>query len=254
MSDYPDPDQQDRDDVQVVVAHSARATLRVGNVFLKVDPDQAGIDVEVDAMALVPVPTPQILWRQPPVLALAAVPGTALGQLGEPSVAGPAAWVAAGSAVRVLHDTPLPPWSGPSPDALASRLDRECEWLLANDVVPADVVARNRAMAEAALARWTPVFAHGDLQVCHVFVDGDQVTGIIDWAGAGPGDAVYDLAVLTMGHPEHVRDVLAGYGGDVDPDTIRGWWSFRCLTAVRWLVEHGYGPAEEMPEVALLLT
>ncbi|MER7845072.1 aminoglycoside phosphotransferase family protein, partial [Kitasatospora sp. NPDC096077] len=40
------------DEVEVVVAHSERATLRVGDVFLKVDPDQARIDVEVEAMAL----------------------------------------------------------------------------------------------------------------------------------------------------------------------------------------------------------
>ncbi|MGW0654186.1 aminoglycoside phosphotransferase family protein, partial [Streptomyces umbrinus] len=62
------------DEVKVVVAHSERATLRVGDVFLKVDADQARIDVEVEAMALAPVPTPEVLWRRPPVLAIAAVP------------------------------------------------------------------------------------------------------------------------------------------------------------------------------------
>jgi hypothetical protein len=41
-------------------------------------------------------------------------------------------------------------------------LDSECEWLVANDVVSADVVSRNRQVAEAALRRWTPVFIHGD--------------------------------------------------------------------------------------------
>ncbi|KIF67374.1 aminoglycoside phosphotransferase, partial [Streptomyces sp. AcH 505] len=70
------------DEVEVVVAHSERATLRVGDVFLKVDADQTRLDVEVAAMALAPVPTPEILWRKPPVLAIAAVPGTALGRLG----------------------------------------------------------------------------------------------------------------------------------------------------------------------------
>ncbi len=73
------------DEVTVVVAHSERATLRVGDVFLKVDSDQARIDVEVEAMRLAPVPTPEVLWRRPPVLAIAAVPGRALGRLGEPS-------------------------------------------------------------------------------------------------------------------------------------------------------------------------
>jgi aminoglycoside phosphotransferase (APT) family kinase protein len=28
------------------------------------------------------------------------------------------------------------------------------------------------------------VFTHGDLQITHVFVDGDEITGVIDWSGA----------------------------------------------------------------------
>jgi len=49
-------------------------------------------------MAMAPVPTPEILWRKPPALALAAVAGTALGHPGKPSTASPAAWAAAGAA------------------------------------------------------------------------------------------------------------------------------------------------------------
>src|SRR6478672_2617270 len=150
----------DMDEIQVVVAHRERATLRVGYVFLKIDADQARTDREVEAMALAPVPTPEILWRNPPVLALAAVRGTALGHLGEPSPASSAAWAAAGAAVRALHDAPLPPWPGRSLDELGSHLAGECEWLVANDVLPADVVTHNRRLAEAALRPWTPVFVH----------------------------------------------------------------------------------------------
>src|SRR6478672_9192653 len=106
--------------IQVVVAHSERATVRVGDVFLKIDADQARTDAEVQAMALAPVPTPEILWRRPPVLALAAVPGRALGRLQEPSTASPAAWAAAGAAIRTLHDAPLPPRPGTSVDDLAT--------------------------------------------------------------------------------------------------------------------------------------
>src|SRR6478672_10433387 len=134
----------DVEEVEVVVAHQERATLRVGDVFLKIDADQTRTDVEVAAMAIAPIPTPQVLWRKPPVLALAAVAGTALGLLGEPSTASPAAWAAAGAAARTLHDAPLPPWPGRSLDELASHLDGECEWLVANDVLPTDVVTRNR--------------------------------------------------------------------------------------------------------------
>ena len=186
------------------------------------------------------------------MLALAALPGTALGRLGEPSTTSPAAWEAAGAAARTLHDAPLPPWPGRSLDEIATELDTECTWLLGNDVLPTDLVTRNRRIAQVALRPWTPAFTHGDLQVAHVFVDGDEITGVIDWSEAGQGDALHDLAILTLGHQEHLGDVVAGYGTDVDGDLIRAWWSLRCLSNIRWLVEHGYGPPEEYPEVAVL--
>ncbi|HEY6013115.1 MAG TPA: hypothetical protein VIU37_03890, partial [Candidatus Limnocylindrales bacterium] len=100
------------EEVEVVVAHRERTTLRVGDVFLKIDADLTRTDVEVEAMAMAPVPTPKVLWRKPPALALAAVRGKALGRLAEPSAASPAAWAAAGAAIRKLHDAPLPPWRG----------------------------------------------------------------------------------------------------------------------------------------------
>ena len=230
------------EEVEVVVAHDERATLRVGDVFLKIDTDQTRTDVEVEAMAMAPIPTPEVLWRKPPVLALAALPGAALGRLGEPSTASSAAWAAAGAAARMLHDAPLPPWPGRSLDELASDLDGECEWLVSNGVLPADLVTRNRRVAEAALRPWTPVFTHGDLQITHVFVDGDEITGVIDWSEASQGDALWDLATLTLGHEERLGDVVAGYGADVDLDVIRAWWSLRSLLAIRWLVEHGFDP------------
>src|ERR1700722_6130405 len=239
-------------EVEVVVAHHDCATLRVGDAFLKIDADQTRTDVEVEAMALAPVPTPEVLWRRPPVLALAALPGTALSRLGEPSTASPAAWAAAGAAVRMLHDAPLPPWPGWSLDEFASELDGECGWLVTNGVLPAGLVTRNRRIAAAALRPWTPVFTHGDLQVAHVFVDGDQITGVIDWSEACQGDALFDLAILTLGHQEHLGDVVAGYGTDVDRDVIRAWWSLRCLVAVRWLIEHGFDPSSPGCEVDVL--
>ena len=233
----------DVEEMEVVVAHNERATLRVGDVFLKIDTDQTRLDVEVEAMAMAPIPTPEVLWRKPPVLALAALPGTALGRLGEPSAASAAAWAAAGSAARKLHEAPLPPWPGERLDEVASRLDSECEWLVTNGVLPTEIVTRNRRIAEAALRPWTPVFVHGDLQITHVFVDGDEITGVVDWSEAGHGDALYDLAVLTLGHEEHLADVVAGYGTHVDLNVIRAWWSLRSLLAARWLIEHGFDPS-----------
>jgi aminoglycoside phosphotransferase (APT) family kinase protein len=243
------------DEVTVVVAHSERATLRVGDVFVKVDADQARIDAEVEAMSLAPVPTPTVLWRKPSVLALAALPGTTLGRLGGPSAGSSAAWAAAGAAIRTLHDAPLPPRpgrAGRSISALAAELDAECEVLVTRGLLPADLVTRNRRVAEAALRPWPAAFTHGDLQIAHVFVDGEEVTGIIDWSEAGQGDALYDLATFTLGHEEHLDDVLAGYGTDVDRDVIRAWSSLRSLLAVRWLSEHGFDPFAPGCEVDVL--
>jgi hypothetical protein len=47
---------------------------------------------------------------------------------------------------------------------------------------------------------------------------------------------------LTLGHEEHLGDVVAGYGTDVDLDLTRAWWSLRSLLAFRWLVQHGFVP------------
>ena len=240
-------------EVEVIAAHRARATLRVGDVFLKVDPDRTGIDAEVAAMTLVTVPTPEILWRNHPVLAIGLVQGTALGKYGYRSPVGPASWTAAGAAVRVLHETPLPSWGGQSIDELVERLDEACAWIRTNEAVPPAVLEHNRWLAQLVLRPYTPVFAHGDLQPDHIFVIEDEVTGVIDWSSAGPGDALHDLAVLTLGHPEHLDDVVVGYGQAADPAMIRGWWSYRSLTAIPWLVEHGFGPVQTYPEAAVLL-
>lgn len=137
-------------------------------------------------------------------------------------------------------------------DELRTELDEECEALVTNGVLPADLVTRNRQVAEAALRPWTPAFTHGDLQIAHVFVEDDEVTGIIDWSEAGQGDALYDLATFTLGHEEHLDDVIAGYGTDVDLAVIHAWWALRSLLVVRWLIEHGFDPFTAGCEVDVL--
>ncbi|MEV1295423.1 aminoglycoside phosphotransferase family protein [Pseudonocardia sp. NPDC049635] len=241
-----------RDRVDVVAAHHERVTVRAGDVFLKIDIDQERSNTEVAALNAAPIPTPNILWRAPPVLALAALPGRPLARLGEPSTASQQAWASAGSVVRVLHDAPLPTWSCRDHHDISSELDVTCEWIIANEVLPADLVRRNRRIAEAALRPWAPAFTHGDLQAEHVFVDGDDVTGVIDWSEASAGDAMYDLATMTIGHQDHLEAVVTGYGLDVDREVIRAWWSLRSLRGVRWLVEHGLDPFRSGCEVDVL--
>ncbi|WP_017536573.1 phosphotransferase family protein [Nocardiopsis alba] len=243
------------DEVEVVVAHSERATLRVGDVFLKVDADRARMDAEVEVMSLAPVPTPEILWREPPALAIAALPGATLGRLGGPTTGSPAAWAAAGATIRELHEAPLPSRQGRAGQdivALKAELDHECELLVSNGLLPADLVNRNREVAEAAFRPWNPAFTHGDLQIAHIFLEDDEVTGVIDWSEAGRGDALYDLATFTLGHEDRLDDLLAGYGTGVDRDVIRAWWSVRSLLVTRWLAEHGFDPFAPGCEVDVL--
>lgn len=126
---------------------------------------------------------------------------------------------------------------------------------MSNDVLPAALVTRNRQVAEAALRPWTPTFTHGDLQIAHIFVDdANEVTGIIDWSEAGPGDPLYDLATFTLGHEKHLPDVITGYGTDLDLDldVIRAWWSLRSLLVIRWLTDHGFDPFAPGCEVDVL--
>lgn len=235
----------------MVLANNDRVTVRVGDSFLKIDADRARTDREVDAINLAPVPTPQILWRTPPVLALAAVPGQTLGRLGTPSHASRSAWMAAGATVRTLHDAPLPPWPDTDAESLPERLNTACEWLGAHNAVEVEVIDRNRRLAERVFREWDPVFIHGDLHLEHLFVDGDDVTGIIDWSEARHGDALYDVASLTLANADRLDDFCAGYG-DVDRDVVSAWWSMRCLCGVPWLIDNGYGEPDDLPEVAVL--
>ena len=111
---------------------------------------------------------------------------------------------------------------------------------------------RNQRQAEQVLRPWTPAFIHGDLHIEHVFVDGDEVSGIVDWSEARQGDALFDLASLSLANEAHLDDLLAGYGCAVGVAMIRAWWSWRCLVVVRWLAENGYGDPQTFPEVAVL--
>ena len=101
----------------------------------------------------------------------------------------------------MLHDAPLPPWPGQSLDELASRLAGECEWLLANNVLPADLVTRNRRLAETALRPWTPVAGYGtdvDLDLIHAGWSLRCLTNVRWLAehGYGSPDEFPEVAVL----------------------------------------------------------
>ncbi len=65
---------------------------------------------------------------------------------------------------------------------------------------PADAALTARALAEierlAAAAESAHGLVHGDLGGANLIVDGDEVTGVIDWDRALVGDPAYDAANL----------------------------------------------------------
>jgi hypothetical protein len=145
-------------EVEVVVAHSERATLRVGDVFLQIDADQARADAEVEAMALAPIRPPEILWRKPPVLAIAALPGQH-----HASASRRAGGV--GHVPQCGCDAPAPPWRS---GRRLMRLNGECGG--SSPAAFPDLVTRNRR-PETASGRGR---RSARSLVDHVFVDGDD--------------------------------------------------------------------------------
>ena len=238
--------------VEVVLSHEERTVVRVGDVFIKVDTNPDRVQREMASLHLVSaVPVPEVLWSQPGtphVLAVAALRGTPLAVLGSPCSHSKAAWVAAGRAARDLHEQAVPEsLSAPSRYRLEDVAELE-ERLLAHTAVDRSIVTEHARRARAASERATnAALVHGDFQAAHVFIDdGDAVSGIIDWGDAGTGDPHYDLAVLTVGHHEFLDDVLSGYGGEVDRDRIEGYWSWRRLGSIRWMIEHGFDPSGDI--------
>jgi aminoglycoside phosphotransferase (APT) family kinase protein len=226
--------------VEVVRSHHERVTVRVDDMYVKINSEGWRTRREVAALAHVDVPVPRVLWEQPNVVALRALGGVPLGVAGEESTAPSEAWRAAGAMARRIHCHPLPPWRGWTWEEYRDHLDARTRWLIDARVTEESDVLAMRAKAEVILRPFPAAFIHADLQAAHVFVDGDEVVGVIDWEDAGAGDPHFDVAVLTMGHREQLAEVLAGYAAPLDLRLIKGWWAYRRITALCWWIEHGF--------------
>lgn len=231
--------------IEVVVAHHDRVVVRQGDTFLKIADDPAKAVAERRAMSLVGgVPVPRVLWHETGVLALERVRGRPLDDS-----ASSAAWAASGATVRQIHEADAP--DGMPTVFIAQKslrwLEDDQRFLYERALVEPALFEAHLAIAELHLAGRAarPVLLHGDLQAAHVFVDGDTVVAVIDWADACLGDPMFDIAVLTGKHFHRLDDVLVGYG-DADIDAVRGWWSLRRLGELRWMVEHGYDIDDEL--------
>src|SRR5437763_3262922 len=237
--------------VEVLISHTERAVVRVGDVFVKVDTDVERFERERVALQSARIPRPELLWYrdgETQVLALAAIQGAPLALLGQASPHPPAAWEAAGSTARLLHGQTVPAGLAKPSRYLLEDLDELEAWLLSKEIASRRIVAEHTHRARAARGAATAeTFIHGDFQPAHIFMTADnEVAGVVDWGDAGVGDAHYDLAVLTVGNSENLGAVIKGYGGDVDRDRIAGYWSWRRLGSIRWMIEHGFDPSDDL--------
>lgn len=80
-----------------------------------------------------------------------------------------------------------------------------------------------RALLDEAFALPPPepgAVCHGDLHFRHVLVEGDRVTGIIDWIDLCRGDPALDLQLVWSALPPEARSAFFGEYGDVDAATM----------------------------------
>ena len=145
---------------------------------------------------------------------------------GAPITAGHSAFREVGSRLRRLHRTPLPRFGTLAEVAWNDRDEfvlRDVSWLaflhricedtrrIGVDAARAAEVAIG-ARVDAFDAVGIGVLCHGDLKTAHILVDGDRLSGIIDWGDAVVADPLWDIA--RFGHradPESLALLLAGY-------------------------------------------
>ena len=240
-------------EVEVVAsAHSVEGarSLRVGDVFLKIDADQTRTDVEVAATALAPIPDPgrscggqpRPPRAQPPSRDWHRPPRGAVNRFGSGVVPRPVRLHGIPACLAAATGGPVgasASWHG------ASRASSH--WLVANNVSSTpEVVTRNRpGRRGAALGRGRRCSIHGDpLQIeAHVFVDDDVVSRRHRLVRGFLGRR----AVRPCHSRSHTRSALAtsspATASTSTSTRSAAWWSWRSLVVVRWLVEHGFEPA-----------
>ncbi len=95
--------------------------------------------------------------------------------------------------------------------AIRDRMQREVLPLVSRDLQRPGTDLLERMAARVA----DPRLIHGDLGPAHIRVDGDDVTGIIDWGDCCIGDPALDLSWVLFGSgPDFAHAVLTSY--DVD--------------------------------------
>lgn len=246
----------------VLAAVAERATFGAGQVVVKVDSDTRRLQHEVVMMAAagevgVPVPAVMAFENGPPgVLLMRHMPGEAL----KPAH-GPQTVREVGRLLRRLHSLPA--------KCEVAWDVHVCTWaeLKAHQVVErrllsVESAARIRARLDdvrATLADRPLALIHDDLQPDHVLVDRGRVSAFLDFADAGGGDPLIDLAVLTLWEPSFEEFLWQGYRPASDVMAagrvlLPVYRMLRHLGAAIWLMEHGMDGQPDINRIHQLLS
>ncbi len=106
------------------------------------------------------------------------------------------------------------------------------------------------AAAEDLLADVQPCLLHGDLGSHNVFVDGEEVTALIDWEDCLSGDPAFDVAFWATFHPDRRhRAFLDGYRRErpLSADFGRRFWLYYLRVALsKTVLRHRLGVADAL--------
>ena len=154
-----------------------------------------------------------------------------------------------GRAIAAIHNLPtrlveeagLPVYSA---EEYRFRRLAEVDRAAVTGQVPTRLLARwERAVEEVGAWRFAPCCVHGDLAGDNVLVEGETVTGVIEWSETRVADPADDLAWVSIGATEPaMRPVFDAYlearGEAVDADLRRRARLSGEFAIARWLL-HG---------------
>jgi macrolide phosphotransferase len=154
-----------------------------------------------------------------------------------------------GRAIAAIHELPtrlveeagLPVYSA---DEYRFRRLAEVDRAASTGKVPARLLARwERAVEEVGAWRFVPCCVHGDLAGDNVLVEGDDITGVTEWAEARVGDPADDLAWTAVGAGEQAWEAVftayrAARAEETDPALPRRARLAGEFALARWLL-HG---------------
>jgi aminoglycoside phosphotransferase (APT) family kinase protein len=245
----------------VLIEHRERAVFEThspsGPVVVKVDTSMAKHRREGSVLRAARhhgLPVPAIVFSEegpPSLLVLERLDGTALGGAvhGDP-------WRDAGHVLRRLHALSWPAAAGSArwsqrnwQDHFRWWADHERDQLLAHNSWPATAVDQMHRYLSATFADMgAPALhlLHGDCQADHYLVTpgSSRIAGMLDFGDAVLGDPVWDLAILTLGAPGMLHEVLRGYQPDPSTerrtyDLLSAYQLIRRLGSASWMREHG---------------